>query len=184
MIPIPSLTLAQIKLAIAGGALILVVGSNTFSYFKGRSVGKTTVQAAWDSETLKQKLAMSAVRIKFNKMTSDSAEENMRISNDLVQLREKSLADLAALRLDYGQRLLASDKRAGIYQRLAEGTPAEQRSLAGYATQFDGSLEEGRSLVAEFQITLGQREAEIKLLADQIHSDRKLMGNQNGTADR
>lgn len=160
------------------GLLVLVVLGllGAFVYSKGEHAGEQKIQAAWDLDTKARDTAITNLRLEYAGKLALANSEKDRISNDLVKTRESSAAAIAALGRVHGQRLLRSTERASVYQRLSEAGPTERSGLASHAAELDRSLEEGRSLVAELGITLGQREQEIRLLGQQITSDRKVMG--------
>ena len=166
----------QAKLATAGISALLLIGTAVYLYSHGKDAGVTETKTEWALDTARREAAINELRLKYSRLQVESTQENTRISDDLIHAREQARADLDAAAVAHGKRLLVSQERGAVYQRLAEAGPTERTGLASHAAKLDRALEEGRSVVAELGITLGQREEELKLLGAQITSDRKLMG--------
>ena len=83
---------------------------------------------------------------------------------------------LAAVSLEFGGWLRQSEDRAIRYRGWAEGQSDQREHLANYAAQLDASLAEGRGLVAEFRVALGQCQRDLRALGEQIVIDRGLIG--------
>lgn len=164
-----------------GAALMLAVGGLGWAvYDRGYDSGESHVQTKWDTAKLAQ--ANEIIRLKgvIAQMEVIHHNETTRITDELFKANEAYTAAVVALNVRYVTRLLDSEKRAAIYQRMSEAGPAEQERLASHAAKLDRSLEEGRRLVEELRSTVEQRESQLKLLGEQLITDRKLMGNPDG----
>ncbi|QYW02280.1 Rz-like spanin [Stenotrophomonas phage Philippe] len=160
---------------------LLVLAPILWGYQKIKGIGfregANSVQAKWDDERKKQSDAILAVKAEFDKKEVIHREENRRLTDELVAANTKHQAELARLDSDLRLRLRNSSERASVYQRQAQAGAVEQRALAEHAARLDAALEEGRALEQEYRSTLGQRDATIKALSDQIFSDRKLIND-------
>lgn len=161
-------------LGITAGALILIgSGTTTYAWFKGHKAGEVKIQTAWDLDAAKRDRAMNALLMKTRERDQQSATESVRIANDLSKTLDDAARAIADAHIASNKRLRQSEARARVYSGYAEAGPTERANLASHAAQLDKSLEEGRGLVEEFRITLGQRDREVVLLGQQIVSDRK-----------
>lgn len=161
-------------LGITSAALILIgSGTTTYAWFKGHKAGELKVQTAWDLDRAKRDRATNVLLVKLREKDQQSASETVRISNDLSKTLDDAARAIADAHAASNRRLRDSEARARLYSGYAEAGPTERANLASHAAQLDKSLEEGRGLVEEFRITLGQRDREVVLLGQQIVSDRK-----------
>lgn len=131
----------------------------------------TSAQAKIDKERADK---ISELTQENLKLTQENQATTTRISNELAAKEKEHAEALAALRADLTGRLQLATTRQGIYQRQAQGSSAERDRLASHAAELDRTLEQGRSLVRELRETVGQRDATIRLLSEQITADRLL----------
>lgn len=153
----------------------VLIGGTAFHY--GKQSGESAVQSKWNQE--KQETAEEVNRLQA---VISNQEEKHRIENGTINKRltdAKTTYDSELARLSgvYAQRLRDSQSRTQVYQRLAEGGATERDRLASHAAELDRSLEQGRQLVGELRITLGQRDEQIRALSQQIVNDRNLFSN-------
>lgn len=164
-----------------GSLPVLVVGIAGWSlYSLGSSNGEAKVYAKWESQKLKDAEYIAELRETISELEWNHRQETTRISYELSQANEAHARSVAALDAEYALRLSDSEKRAEIYQRMSDSGSTQSANLASYAAQLDRSLEEGRRLVKEFRATLEQRDQQLRLLGQQILSDRQLTGGLDG----
>lgn len=159
-----------------GGVLILVLVIWTLTSIYGaiKDSGRAEIQALWDADKAQHALAIAALKDEYAVKEEAHRTENRRISSELSQANLDHANAIAAVRLDYAQRLRNVEQRAAIYQRQAQGGAVERGDLADHAGRLDASLEEGRSLVRELRETLGLRDRQVRALSNQIRNDRAL----------
>lgn len=153
------------------GGVALLIGA---IFFLGSSYGESKIQAEWTAEKLEYSREVNRLQAQVRTKEQEHATETSHLQSQIAEQTRVHTLALAAVRTQLGDRLRTSEARAGVYQRQAEAGPAECRSLADHAAKLDRALEEGRGLVQELGLTLGQRENDIRSLSDQIRSDRKL----------
>lgn len=156
--------------------LILLVAAAVIAvpYHMGKNAERlelTSAQAKIDKERAEK---ISELTQENLKLTQENQATTTRISNELAAKEKEHAEALAALRSDLDGRLQLATTRQGIYQRQAQGSSAERDRLASHAAELDRTLEQGRSLVRELRETVGQRDATIRLLSEQITADRLL----------
>lgn len=159
-----------------GGVLILVLVIWTLTSIYGaiKDSGRAEIQALWDADKAQHALAIAALKDEYAVKEEAHRTENRRISSELSQANLDHANAIAAVHLDYAQRLRNVEQRAAIYQRQAQGGAVERGDLADHAGRLDASLEEGRSLVRELRETLGLRDRQVRALSNQIRNDRAL----------
>jgi hypothetical protein len=165
----------QAKLIKVALGLSVVTAVMTACFFVGIKQGQNNVNVLWQADKLKSSAALATLNQEIQQKEFGHRQETTRISDQLRKTEDQYEKAARALATEHSLRLRQSAERASIYTTLSEGGSTELGSLAGYATQLDGSLEEGRGLVAELQATLGWREDQLKLLGAQITNDRKLL---------
>lgn len=166
---------------IPGAALVLAVGGVGWAvYDSGYDSGQAHVQSEWDKKKLAQSNEINRLNYLIGGIERTHHNDTVRITDELFKANQAFTAAVGALNAKYVARLLDSEKRAGIYQRLSEAGPAEQARLASHAAKLDRSLEEGRHLVEELRTTVEQCERQLTLLGEQLTSDRQLMGDTDG----
>lgn len=168
----------QLKIAAAGLGLAVFLLAMNVSYFSGVKQGENNISARWEAEKVAHRDQLLELKGKIQQQEFAHRQGSMAIAEQLRKTEVEHEETRAALRAEHALRLRISAERGAAYERLAEGGSAERARLAGHATELDRSLEEGRGLVGELQATLGQREAQLKLLGDQIINDRKLLAGQ------
>ena len=146
----------------------------------GYNSGKAKVEAEWALSKIEAQKETERLQAGLEAIKIIHAAETDRINDELALANETHAARLAAITASYDLRLRDSEARAHVYQRMSAAGPTDATSLASHAGQLDRSLEEGRRLVGELRSTLGQRDAEVKSLAEVIRADRKLMSGTNG----
>lgn len=157
-----------------------VLGVGWYIYSSGSKSGAAGVQSKWDKEKLENQKALTKLRIKVGTKEFVHQQSSQRISDELADANQKYAATVAAVRVDYAQRLRNSEQRATYYQRMSNSGTAQQEYLASHAAELDRSLEEGRQLVQELGATVGQRDAQVRALGQQILTDRALVGEKDG----
>lgn len=156
-------------------ALWLAIGG---VYYGGKHHGEALIQNKWDAAKVQEQLQIAELKGMVAQKEAVHQQETANISSQLQKTEDdhaKAIADLSA---DHAQRMRQSEARAAAYRHLAEAGASQCRDLASHAAELDRSLEEGRGLVGEFQATLGQREAQLRLLGAQIVDDRKTVDGQ------
>lgn len=151
-------------------ALILLLGSLFLSY----TYGKSNVQKKWDAATAVQKSEYDSLQGRYDQAAKQHRLEITELKIELTNKKAEYEKSINSNRVVYDKRLLDSKKREAIYKSQSQGGAIECGDLANHAARLDSSLEEGRYLVRDLGATLRQREIEIKALAGQITSDRKL----------
>jgi hypothetical protein len=146
--------------------LLVILGSGYAIYRHGYKLGYEDVQSEW-----RQREAKLVARVAELEAVHARAQEE--VAREAQSLREAHLADVAAQRAVYEQRLSQSARRAEVYRSQAEAGTVAARDLAAHAARLDSTLEEGRGLVRELRTTLGLREDQLRLLGKQIMSDRQ-----------
>lgn len=156
--------------------LILLAAATVLAvpYHVGKNAGKLEVSSAWAEADKTRADKVSELTLANQKLERDNQATTTRISNELAAKEKEHAEALAALRADLTGRLQLATTRQGIYQRQAQGSSAERNRLASHAAELDRTLEQGRSLVRELRETVGQRDATIRLLSEQITADRLL----------
>lgn len=164
----------------AGIALLLSAsvlgGVSTWAYWKGHSSGSNSVQQAWDKE--RATLLAEAVKVEQDNRAKETAHRvhTSALEAKLKEAEAQYEEALAAVRADFSGWLRASEGRAARYREWSEANSGERDRLADHAAGLDASLAEGRELVAEFRVALGQCQRDLKALGEQIALDRDLIG--------
>ena len=151
---------------------LVLGGVSTWAYRKGVA----TTQQAWDRE--RATLLAAAMEVEQDNRAKERAH-NLETATLEARLRDaeaKYEEALAGVRTDYGNWMRQSENRATRYRGWAEGQSDQREHLANYAAQLDASLAEGRELVAEFRVALGQCQRDLRALGEQIVIDRGLIG--------
>lgn len=161
-------------------ALGVITGVGYAIYRHGYKTGSGDVLRKWDEDRARQEAAYAELLREYARAQADHQAETTRISDELAQIRQAHADALGRQRLAYEQRLRRSEGRAALYRDQAEAGAAGCRDLAGHAARLDRALEEGIGLVGELQETLGFRERQLRQLGEQIHADRKLLGEPDG----
>lgn len=153
------------------GGVALLIGA---IFFLGSSYKDAQWEAKWAADKLEYSREITRLQGETRTKEQEHATETSRLQTQIADQDRLHTLALAAVRTEFTQRLRTSEARAGIYQRQAEAGPAQCRDLAAHAARLDRSLEEGRGLVQELRLTVGQRDNAIRSLSDQIRADRKL----------
>ena len=161
-------------------AIVAVIGLGWYVYSSGSKSGAASVQSKWDKEKLANEKALTKLRTEAAAKEFTHQQQSQRISDELSDANEKYAASVAALNVDYSNRLHNSEKRATYYQHLSSAGATQQEYLASHAAELDRSLEEGRQLVQELGATVRQRDAQVRALGQQILTDRALVGEKDG----
>lgn len=162
--------------------IILVICVLWGIYSIGYGNGKKHVQTEWDKDKIIQQNEMIRIKDENSKKEAFHSINSVRISDELSQTKDQLAIALNNLASERTSRMQLSAERSKIYKQLGEASTPQCSYLASHAAKLDASLEEGRGLVKEFRATLGQRENELRLLGDQILSDRELMESDNGSS--
>lgn len=165
----------MIKILGAVAVLAALGFSHWYAYDSGAQNGANGIQVQWDRD---EKLRTAEI----NKLKGEIAlkeKQHTKVQEELTLELSTATSNYNAALLtayaEFADRLSTSEKRAGVYQRQARGSAAEQNRLARHAAELDRTLEEGRSLVRELGQTLRQREVTIRALGGIILNDRTLL---------
>lgn len=168
----------QLKALLAAVGAIAFTAIIIWAYTSGKAAGSSETQDLWNKEKTAYALAINDARSKLEAEQTAHAQTSAGIDARLLELERDSGAELRRLNRDFTDRMRNSEARAAQYQRQAQGTPDQCSRLASHAAELDRSLEQGRHLVGELQAAIGQRDAQLKLLGEQIITDRELI-NEN-----
>lgn len=148
-------------------------GVSTWAYWKGAA----SIQQEWDRE--RATLLAAAMKVEQDNRAKENAHrlETAALETKLREAEAKYEEALAAVTAEFGGWLRQSEERATRYRGWAEGESGQRERLADYTAQLDASLAEGRALVAEFRVALGQCQRDLKALGEQITMDRDLIGD-------
>lgn len=147
------------------------------AYSIGSENGANRVQTSWNKAKADYEKTMQDMEDQMVKNEEDHRKEQSRISSDLSEADKKHAVAIATVRAEYANRLRDSSERASIYQRQAEAGATEQRHLASHTAKLDLALVEGIALVRELTETIGLRDEQLILVGQQIHNDRRLIGD-------
>ncbi len=154
-----------------------VTGAFALTYKLGTVNGAFVVQAAWDDAEKKRKVAIGKLETEYAVLESTHTTKVKELTDALQRSSTEYETALAGYRADFANRLQLATSRSGVYQRQAQGTAAERDRLAKHASELDRSLEEGRGLVRELRVTLGQRDATIEQLRELILSQQSMLSD-------
>jgi len=85
------------------------------------------------------------------------------------------VADIQRRELGYFERLhLSADSRSATYRAQANADAAARSDLANLAEALDGRVTAGLGVVAKLQGRLGERDAEVATLCEQVNIERAL----------
>ena len=157
--------------------VIIVVVLLWMLYSDGYHKGEKHTQSLWDKDKLEYSQQIQKLQSEYQAKEQEHQKESLLINEKLSSLEQNHEKAIATIKSDYASSLQQSEQRAEVYKRQASSGTIGCQRLAGYATQFDRSIEQGRSLVREFSETLKQRDEQIIQLSNQIKSDRKLIGD-------
>lgn len=162
----------------AGVLAAAIAGTYALTFKYGHFTGSMEVYTEWNKANDER----AAADAKFQKENAALMAAHATKQKELEeQLDEQGLhfeSMLDAARSDFASRLQLAEGRAGVYQRQAQGSRAEQIRLAEHAAELDRSLEQGRALVRELGETVRQRDRTIGILREVIINDRTLTGEQ------
>lgn len=176
MIPIPAWLTIQNVLRVLPYLLVgFLLWYALYSFWcLAYDAGAASVQKEWNAVEEERQAEILELQATNFDLLIDNILEASEISNELKKVQQKHDFAMSQLSADLSQRLLLSQNRADFYQRQAEGSSSQCRGLADHAGKLDTTLEEGRGLVQELGAALRLRNAQVKLLGDQLVSDRKL----------
>lgn len=163
------------------GPTLIFMGAVWFIHHQGYQAGEQHVQAKWDKAIDRQKTEIARLKDEVGKKETQFRTERQAHEDELAAANRRYSSAIAGLDSRYALRLQNSERRAGRYQHLSEGSAAERAALASHAGKLDASLEEGRRLVEELRTTLEQRDAQLKAVSQELISTRKLMGEVDGS---
>lgn len=111
---------------------------------------------------------------KTAKLESKHAQDTIYNADALVSLKT-GIADIQRRELGYFERLqLSSDSRAATYRAQAQADASARSDLANLAEALDGRVTAGLGVVAKLQGRLGERDAEVAALCEQVNIERRL----------
>lgn len=161
-----------VKYALCSFAVLLALSA---SYFFGITQGENNINARWSEAKAAHAQELLVLKGRIQERERLHRQETSDIAGALRKTEvnyEKALADLSVER---SLRLRLSAQRSAEYERLAAAGSSERGDLARHTAQLDRSLEEGRGLVAELAATVGQRDAQLRMVGAQLLNDRKLL---------
>lgn len=153
--------------------LFIVWSASLFTL--GYVQGKDNVQQRWDSEKTIISLKMAELEGRNDELKrqhqiyEEQNELRLKLQNELHQ---KQLNDIER---SYVERLRQSEDRTKIYQQRSQGSPIERHNLAEYTTRLDRQLEDGIRVVEILKNLVEKRDAELKVVGEQLKQDRKLL---------
>lgn len=153
-------------------ASIALVSGAIFSF--GSSYKDAQWQAKWTQEKLAQANEINRLKTEYGAKEDEHRKKNSELEARIGDQKKVHEVAIAAVLAEYGERLRKSETRANVYQRQAQSGPVGCQRLADHAAELDRSIEQGRSLVQELRLTLGQRDEHVRALSEQIINDRKL----------
>lgn len=159
------------------GAPLAVVAFLIFIYATGYNRGVGAVEAERDADRHAQEKVVAELNGQLREKERIHATSTKQNSEDLLAQEAAYAGAVSRLRLDYAGSLRDSEQRAARYRALAEASPTQCSGLAGYTAKLDASLVEGRSVVEELRSTLELRDSQLKLVGEQLLSDRQLYEN-------
>lgn len=119
---------------------------------------------------------------KTAKLESSHAQETIYNSDRLVNLKT-GIADIQRRELGHFERVqLGSDARAATYRAQAQADATARSDLANLAESLDGRVTAGLGVVAKLQGRLGERDAEVATLCDQVNIERRLYADDGNQA--
>lgn len=111
---------------------------------------------------------------KTAKLESKHAQDTIYNADTLVSLKT-GIADIQRRELGYFERVqLSADSRAATYRAQAQADAAARSDLANIAEALDGRVTAGLGVVAKLQGRLGERDAEVATLCEQVNIERAL----------
>ena len=164
------------------GVILLLYGIGVSIYSTGKQAGIDEVSKEWTQEKLAYQDEILRIKALNAGLEQDFENREAEVNKELRNVKASYERTLASNASEHAARLRNHQERADLYERKAQGSEVERRGLASHAAELDRSLEQGRQLVFELRHTLGLRDRQIMMLADQIKSDRALL-NEEGNKD-
>lgn len=164
----------QIKSALA--AVIAALAFSAGWVVKGWQADATIAEmkAERANETAGQANADLIEQQKTGKLESKHAQDTIYNADTLVSLKT-GIADIQRRELGYFERVqLSADSRAATYRAQAQADAAARSDLANLAEALDGRVTAGLGVVAKLQGRLGERDAEVATLCEQVNIERNL----------
>lgn len=158
-------------------ALLILIGS---AYVIGMKHGGKLVLADWNQEKIERKNAEDKLRLEYAGKTAIYKAEIVDLTDSLTKAKidhERAIANINAANTE---RMRQYESRAGIYKAQSQSGTSECASLGSHATKLDRYLTEGIGLVEELTAVIKQRDSQLIGLGQQIRSDRKLLGDEDG----
>ena len=167
-----------VPILIVLGVILLLYGIGVSIYSTGKQAGIDEVSKEWTQEKLAYQDEILRIKTLNAGLEQDFENREAEVNKELRNVKASYERTLASNASEHAARLRNHQERADLYERKAQGSEVERRGLASHAAELDRSLEEGRHLVGELQAAIGQRDAQLKLLGEQIITDRELI-NEN-----
>lgn len=164
----------------AGISLIAVLIITVGAYSIGFRNGTKNIMADWNQAKLDQRTEIDKIQSQYSQREDIYRIEIKNLNDTLESAGKRYEEGLAAINANNTLRLLQSEDRARIYQHQAETGAVECRGLESHATRLDRYLTEGIGLVEELTAVIKQRDSQLIGLGQQIRSDRKLLGDEDG----
>lgn len=162
------------EIAAAGLSLLVLAGASGLGFYSGKKVTDASWTIRWSESEVIANKRIAEIQEQERSHKAKVAALEAQLAQVETEY-EKALADLAA---DYARRVQSSEARASTYRGWAEAGTSERERLADHAARLDAALTEGRELVKEFRISLGQCQRDLKALGQQINMDRSLIGEK------
>lgn len=164
-----------LKLAGVGAIVAALLVSHGMAYNKG----VTDVTLNWDASIRVANKKLNDLNELIREKDAKHAEESASIDRRLAEAETNYRNDLDTAARTYHDRLQHSEARADRYAQLAAAGPAQCEHLASHASKLDRALEEGLNVVQELSRLVEQRDTELRLLGEQILTDRSVISDKN-----
>lgn len=172
----------QIKAALA--AIIAALAFSTGWVVKGWQADATIAEMKADRANEKAGKANADLieQQKAAKLESKHAQDTIYNADRLANLKTGINVDVRA-ELARAERLHRdTDSRAATYRAQAQADAAARSDLANLAEALDGRVTAGLGVVAKLQGRLGERDAEVATLCEQVNIERALNEDDSNQA--
>ena len=139
------------------------------------SKGQKAVTREWEKEKTQWDKILEAEQTKYKALFESHRIFSAQVADILTQKDKEYEDSIIAIRTDFTGRMRNHETRMQMYKRQAEAGSAQCSSLASHAAELDGSLEHGKRVAAELAATVRLRDEQLKLLGQQIQTDRAVL---------
>lgn len=157
-----------VPILIVLGVILLLYGIGVSIYSTGKQAGIDEVSKEWTQEKLAYQDEILRIKTLNAGLEQDFENREAEVNKELRNVKASYERTLASNASEHAARLRNHQERADLYERKAQGSEVERRSLASHAAELDRSLEEGRRVVKDLRTTVEQRDTEIKLLGTHL----------------